>query len=275
MTVNPFYHHTNQRLEEELSWIRRAQKDPESFGPLYKKYHEQIFRYIYQRMDDEELAFDITSQVFMKALNNISKYEYRGVPFSSWLYRIAKSELYQAFRDRKAQRTVNIESFHLYEIIEEIDDDHSEEKKRILFDSLAKMKEKDMQLIEMRFFEKRSFREIGEILEITENNAKVKAFRAIEKLNLDRKNLTSTYIELRQDLKPILNLARNTKMTDFKSPWFYGAIGLSSMAIAILFNNEMNSKTEINDETITLKKQKATSTIKTSIQIECSYNVKS
>ena len=54
MTVNPFYHHTNQRLEEELSWIRRAQKDPESFGPLYKKYHEQIFRYIYQRMDDEE-----------------------------------------------------------------------------------------------------------------------------------------------------------------------------------------------------------------------------
>ena len=44
------------------------------------------------------------------------------------------------------------------------------------------MKEKDMQLIEMRFFEKRSFREIGEILEITENNAKVKTFRAIEKL---------------------------------------------------------------------------------------------
>ncbi len=133
-------------------------------------------------MDDEELAFDITSQVFMKALNNIGKYEYRGVPFSSWLYRIAKSELYQAFRDRKAERTVNIESFHLYEIIEEIDDDHSEEKKKRLFNSLAKMKEKDMQLIEMRFFEKRSFREIGEILEITENNAKVKAFRAIEKL---------------------------------------------------------------------------------------------
>ena len=57
MTVNPVYHQTSQLMEEELSWIRRAQKDPESFGPLYKKYHEQIFRYIYQRMDDEELAF--------------------------------------------------------------------------------------------------------------------------------------------------------------------------------------------------------------------------
>lgn len=182
MTVNPLYHQTNQLMEDELNWIRLAQKDPESFGPLYKKYHEQIFRYIYQRMDDEELAFDITSQVFMKALNNLNKYEYRGVPFSSWLYRIAKSELYQSFRDRKAERTVNIDSYHLYEIIDEFEEDNSEEKKKKLFDALSKMKEKDMQLIEMRYFEKRSFREIGEILEITENNAKVKAFRVLEKL---------------------------------------------------------------------------------------------
>ena len=182
MTVNPMYHQTNQRMEEELSWIRRAQKDPESFGPLYKKYHEQIFRYIYQRMDDEEQAFDVTSQVFMKALNNLHKYEYRGVPFSSWLYRIAKSELYQSFRDRKAERTVNIESYQLFEMIDEIEEDNSEMNKKRLFVSLAKLKEKDMQLIEMRFFEKRSFKEMGEILEITENNAKVKTFRAIEKL---------------------------------------------------------------------------------------------
>jgi RNA polymerase sigma-70 factor, ECF subfamily len=182
MSVNPMYHQTNQRMEEELSWIRRAQKDPESFGPLYKKYHEQIFRYVYQRMDDEETAFDVTSQVFLKALNNLHRYEYRGVPFSSWLYRIAKSELYQSFRDKKAQRTVNIDSFQLFELIEEFVDDEKEENRKKLFKSLKLMKEKDMQLIEMRFFEKRSFREIGEILEITENNAKVKTFRAIEKL---------------------------------------------------------------------------------------------
>jgi RNA polymerase sigma-70 factor (ECF subfamily) len=182
MSVNPMYHQTNQRMEDELSWIRRAQKDPESFGPLYKKYHEQIFRYVYQRMDDEETAFDVTSQVFLKALNNLHRYEYRGVPFSSWLYRIAKSELYQSFRDKKAQRTVNIDSFQLCELIEEFVDDEKEENRKKLFKSLKLMKEKDMQLIEMRFFEKRSFREIGEILEITENNAKVKTFRAIEKL---------------------------------------------------------------------------------------------
>ena len=182
MTINPLYHKTNSRLEEELDWISRAKKDPSCFGPLYKEYHEQIFRYIYQRMDDEELAFDITSQVFMKALNNISKYEYRGVPFSSWLYRIAKSELYQSFRDKQAQRTVKIDSVQIAQVIEEFIEDYSEVNKAKLLKCLPLLKENQLQLIEMRFFEKRSFKEIGEIIGLTENNAKVKTFRAILKL---------------------------------------------------------------------------------------------
>ncbi len=188
MAVNAMFHQSRERLEQELVWIQRSKNDPESFGPLYKRYHEQIFRYIYQRMDDEERAFDITSQVFLKALNNLHKYEFRGVPFSSWLYRIAKSELYQSFRDRKAERTVNIESCHVFELMEDFEEDDSERNKKKLFQSLSLLKEKDLQLIELRFFEKRSFKEIGEILEITENNAKVKAFRALEKL----KNLFNT-----------------------------------------------------------------------------------
>lgn len=182
MSVNSLYHQTQVRLEEELDWIQKAKKNPEYFGPLYKKYHEQIFRYVYQRMDDEELAFDITSQVFMKALKNIQRFEFRGVPFSSWLYRIAKSELYQAFRDKKAERTVNIDTTNLHRMMDEIQEDFSEENHQRLFKCLDQLKEQDLQLIEMRFFEKRSFREIGEILDITENNAKVKSFRALDKL---------------------------------------------------------------------------------------------
>ena len=182
MSVNPLYHQTNDRMKEELGWIQQAKKDPEFFAPLYKKYHEQIFRYVYQRMDDEEMAFDVTSQVFMKAIKNLPKYEFRGVPFSSWLYRIAKSELYQAFRDKKAERTVNIDTVQVFHVIDEFEQDEIEENKQRLVECLAQLKENDIQLIELRFFEKRSFKEIGEILEISENNAKVKSFRALEKL---------------------------------------------------------------------------------------------
>lgn len=176
------YHHTNEKLQAELEWIQQAKRDPEKFGPLYRKYHEQIFRYVYQRMDDSELAYDVTSQVFLKALKNIKKYEFRGVPFGSWLYRIAKSELYQAFRDRSAKRTVNVETLHLTDMIEEFDEEENEANKKKLFATIGKMKEEEVQMIELRFFEKRPFKEIAEILDITENNAKVKSFRILKKL---------------------------------------------------------------------------------------------
>lgn len=182
MPVNPIYHHTEDKLQKELQWVNYAKENPRGFEPLYNKYYEQIFRYIYQRMDDKELAHDVTSQVFLKAMNNIHKYEYRGVPFASWLYRIAKSELYQSFRDKKAKRTVNVESMHLFEMIDDMDEDRTDDNRKALLQVIAKMSEDDVQMIELRFFEKRSFREIGEVLDITENNAKVKSHRVIKKM---------------------------------------------------------------------------------------------
>ncbi|NBX80894.1 MAG: sigma-70 family RNA polymerase sigma factor [Flavobacteriales bacterium] len=169
-------------MEDELRQIEIAKTDPRQFAPLYKKYHEAIFRYIYKRVDEEESAYDITSCVFVKAISNLPKYEFRGVPFSSWLFRIAKSELYQSFRDNKAKRTVSIDSVSIAQIIDDLNEDYSEEQRLKLMQILPQLKEQQLQLIEMRFFEKRSFREIGEIIGMTENNAKVKTFRALVKL---------------------------------------------------------------------------------------------
>jgi RNA polymerase sigma-70 factor (ECF subfamily) len=182
MAVNPIYHHTNEKLAEEARWIEKAKKDTKSFEPLYSKYYEQIFRYVYQRMDSEDQAHDVTSQVFLKAIKNLPKYEFRGVPFASWLYRIAKSELYQAYRDNKAKRTVNIDSYQLHDFIEEFESADNESNKKKLIQMIAKLNENEVQLIELRYFEKRSFKEMGEILEIKENNAKVKTFRVVQKL---------------------------------------------------------------------------------------------
>ncbi|MDG1915574.1 MAG: sigma-70 family RNA polymerase sigma factor [Crocinitomix sp.] len=182
MPTNPIYHHTEDKLLMELKWIKYAQENPRGFEPLYNKYYEQILRYIYQRIDDKETAYDIASQVFLKALNNIHKYEYRGVPFASWLYRIAKSELYQSFRDKKARRTVNVDTSNLSEMIDEMEEDTSEDTRKVLIQMIKKLKEDEVQMVELRFFEKRSFKEIGEILDITENNAKVKSHRVINKM---------------------------------------------------------------------------------------------
>lgn len=175
------YHASQAKLANEQLFVDAAKKNPKDFDVLYDQYYEQIFRYVYQRLDNKDHAFDTTQQVFLKALDNLHKYEYRGVPFASWLYRIAYSEVNDLFRKQKYQRTVNIDSLSVFTIIEEI----QESKIDLYHDKIVsiiseQLEEDQLQLIEMRFFEKRSFKEIAEILDITENNAKVKTYRVLE-----------------------------------------------------------------------------------------------
>tara|TARA_X000000368_G_C22759834_1_gene592211 strand:+ start:132 stop:728 length:597 start_codon:yes stop_codon:yes gene_type:complete len=182
MQGKSIYHQSQKQLLSENDIVEAAKKDPKQFEALYKKYYEQIFRYIHQRMDDKEMAFDITSQVFLKAMINLPKYKYKGVPFSSWLYRIAMSEVYQSFKDKKSTRTVNVDTSNVEDIIEEVEEDNTGEMREALIEVIGDLPEVELQIIEMRYFEKRSYREIGDILGMTENNAKVKAYRIVEKL---------------------------------------------------------------------------------------------
>ena len=182
MQGKSIYHQSQNQLLSENDIVEAAKKDPKQFEALYKKYYEQIFRYIHQRMDDKEMAFDITSQVFLKAMINLSKYKYKGVPFSSWLYRIAMSEVYQSFKDKKSTRTVNVDTSNVEDIIDEVEQDNTGEMREALIKVIGNLPEVELQIIEMRYFEKRSYREIGDILGMTENNAKVKAYRIVEKL---------------------------------------------------------------------------------------------
>ncbi|MBC8048345.1 MAG: sigma-70 family RNA polymerase sigma factor [Fimbriimonadaceae bacterium] len=167
---------------EEKSRIHAAQKDPQEFRYFYDIYFKDVFLFIYRRTDDESLSADITQQVFLKALQNIGRYEYRGVPFSSWLYRIAGNEIMQHFRDAKKVRVVCIDSTGLQEILSDDDETFDIEKREQAFAAIRKLPPPDLELIEMRYFEKRSFAEIGEIKNITANNAKVKVHRILDRI---------------------------------------------------------------------------------------------
>jgi RNA polymerase sigma-70 factor, ECF subfamily len=188
MSFNSRYHATAEQMSAEQVQVEAAKKDPNFFGPIYNKYYKQIFAYVYQRMEDKETAFDVTAQVFLKALTNLNKYEFKGVPFASWLYRIAQSEVYQMFRDRKAKRTVNVDVSDLRFLFEEIEENYYEDYTPRVLKMIKELPEDDLKLIEMRFFEKRQFREIAEIMEITENNAKVRLYRILERI---KKAITS------------------------------------------------------------------------------------
>ncbi len=179
---------TNYSREEAL--ILAAQKDLQLFSALYEKYYGQILKFVYQRVTTKEDACDITQQIFLQAMLSLHKYEIRGFPFSSWLYRIALNEMNQLFRKNKKQRGINLEEKHLKTIVEELGEPGDEERENAVLAVLAGLQEEDFQLVEMRFFEYRPFKEIAEILNISEANAKMRLYRILEKIKpMAEKNL--------------------------------------------------------------------------------------
>lgn len=170
--------------EQEI--IHLAKEDNKHFGVLYDTYFNSIFRFVFKRLGgNEDVAGDITQQTFMKAMANISKYEDRGFPFSSWLYRIAQNEVSMFFRSSKKLQTVELEERVVFNLLEEVEQgcSMSMEEQENLMKLLNEMEENHLEIIELRFFQEMSFKEIADIYGITEANAKMRVYRVLEKLN--------------------------------------------------------------------------------------------
>ena len=168
--------------EEEYQWIANAKLCPSNFAPLYQKYYRKIYNYIEKRMQNKDLSCDITSQVFSNALQRIHSYENKGYSFGAWLYKIAHNEMCQEYRNCQKNKLVDFDENLFKSMISHVENTELEDKLIFLESALKKVKRKYLQIIELRYFENLSFKEIGIQLEISENTAKVRCFRAIDKL---------------------------------------------------------------------------------------------
>ena len=167
----------------EVEMIKEAQQNPERFEVVYNTYYEQVLRFVYRRMANIDDAYDITSQVFTKAFTNIKKFEFKNVPFSCWLFRIAVSEVGQFYRNAAKLQTVSIDKKGIKNIAEETNNEIIALEKQLMT-AIHQLEAEEVQLIEFRFFDSLSFAEIATILSITENNAKVKTYRVLDKLRI-------------------------------------------------------------------------------------------
>ncbi|MGC8460266.1 MAG: RNA polymerase sigma factor [Candidatus Dormibacteria bacterium] len=93
--------------DEEEQLVRNAQDNPEAFGKLYDHYVDQMYRYIYSRVHSHEVAEDITSEVFFKALRAIGRYKPSGSPFSAWLYQISSNAITDYYRSHHVMTPID------------------------------------------------------------------------------------------------------------------------------------------------------------------------
>jgi len=182
--VNSLWHREEDEILNENVLIEKCKQDPGHFGAIYEQYYEPVFRFVYKRTDDEFATAEITSKVFFNCLNNIKRYTFQGVPFASWVFRIAVNEINQYFRSRKnTDRTVSLEEHHVGTLMEEISlEVPARDPEYVLAALLEKLAPEELQFLELRFFEGRSFREVGYLTGLTEVNAKVKTYRILKKL---------------------------------------------------------------------------------------------
>lgn len=166
----------------EKRQIEAAKLNPAHFAPLYNTYFKPIYIFVFKKVKNEELAGDITSKVFLKALLSIKKYKHMGFPFSSWLYRIANNEVNLHYRKQNKITQVELLEKDVVILLDEIKQPEDIKQQDIMLEALNKLPLQTAELIEMRFFEKLSFNEIGAVLGLKPVTAKIRVYRALEKL---------------------------------------------------------------------------------------------
>jgi RNA polymerase sigma-70 factor (ECF subfamily) len=89
-------------LEDEERLVRQARSgDSEAFAQLYNACIDRVYRYIHFKVSEDETAEDLTSQVFLKAWENLDRYKVGGSPFIAWLYTIARNLVIDHYRTQK------------------------------------------------------------------------------------------------------------------------------------------------------------------------------
>jgi RNA polymerase sigma-70 factor, ECF subfamily len=161
--------------------IEAAQADPARFAELYENNFERVYAYILRRVSDRAETEDLTAEVFHHALANLKKYEWRGIPFAAWLFRIAGNLISDRWQKKKreqpAEEAEQVES--LPAAGSELDE---VERKATLFRFVDSLPPEQQRVLMMRFVEEKSIKEVARGIKKTEGAVKQLQFRALTTL---------------------------------------------------------------------------------------------
>ena len=165
----------------EKSVILEAKQGSEqAFGQLYELYFEKIYKFIFYRVSQKEVAEDLAEDVFIKAWQNIRSVKEDS--FSGWLYQIAKNRVIDYYRQKKI--TVDIEEIsNVLESDENLSEDtNTVMDRRIFMEALKQLTPEQQIIIKLKFIEDMDNTEISELISKNEGSIRVIQHRAIIKL---------------------------------------------------------------------------------------------
>jgi RNA polymerase sigma-70 factor, ECF subfamily len=182
--VDELMEQNNSPLQDEDIIVQRAQKqDSEALTQIYEAYFDKIYRYLVVRIRNEIEAEDLTQQVFVKVLQSISTYKNKGVPFSSWIYRIAHNQMVDFMRHQNKKSTVDIGDLQLPD---EGDDPQQVMEDQVDIDELKRatrrLTESQQEVLSLRFAGELSIAECAKVMGKSEGAIKALQHSAVQAL---------------------------------------------------------------------------------------------
>jgi RNA polymerase sigma-70 factor, ECF subfamily len=172
----------------ERALIAAAQADRSRFADLYEANFERVYAYIARRVRDRDEAQDLTADVFHLALKSLSRFEWRGVPFAAWLFRIAANEIADRssrIAKRRTHESRNIDAVAIAGDGAGVATGFEEAERRArLFKLVDRLPRDQSRVIVMRFAEQKSIREIATALGRSEGSIKQLQFRGLQNLRV-------------------------------------------------------------------------------------------
>jgi RNA polymerase sigma-70 factor (ECF subfamily) len=160
--------------------IEAAQKNPARFAELYENNFERVYAYIVRRVGNRAETEDLTSEVFHHALANLKRFEWRGIPFCAWLFRIAANLISDRWQHSGREVTDDSEAMDSVQVspveIEEV------ERKATLFRLVETLPSEQRRVVVLRFVEQKSIKEVAREIRKTEGAVKQLQFRALSSL---------------------------------------------------------------------------------------------
>ncbi|MCF7911838.1 MAG: sigma-70 family RNA polymerase sigma factor [Candidatus Cloacimonetes bacterium] len=164
-----------------MELVKRAKQDIQAFDELYRIYYPKINNFVFHRTFNEDVRNEIVSNVFYKAMKNLYRFKFlesHRCSFSAWLYRIAVSEINQYYRDRK--RELNLMMKKKNDLPE--DPTVYPYKFEYVKRCLTQLTPYEQNLVALKYFEKKPYKELSEIFGKKENALKVSVHRSLKKL---------------------------------------------------------------------------------------------
>jgi len=178
----------------ELKLLQSAQLgDKKAIADLYDTHYRAVYNYIFYRISDQQAAEDLSAEVFIRMINKLPAYTYRGRPFLAWLYTIARNIVIDHHRVMDKKEEVPIEEDLLEDQILPPDQQVQDRQTSDCFKSaLELLPESQRQLLIYRFINGFSTPKIIQLLNKSDRAVRSlqhRALRTLEKVLVEEKCL--------------------------------------------------------------------------------------